>query len=323
MNSSPIISVIIPAYNAEKYIKETIDSVLSQSFPAFEIIIIDDGSTDRTLAIVSAIKDTRIRVFEYQHSGKPSIARNRGIRMAAGQYIAFLDADDLWTNDKLELQYQEFLNNPKAALVYSLRDLIDKSGSFVRWYLQPHYKGVVFEKILLHDFIGSGSNPLVKRKALERIGLFDETLDAAEDHDLWIRLAKFYEFALVPKVQVFYRQSDSSVSSDLWRQLGGSMKVIDKAFSDAPDSLQKLKNKAVSIRYLCVAGLSSDMTGHFFYLKRSLKYIFKALFAWPLSFFTVKYHWAAFKNTFLFLFPFQKTQMCLDRIHGFLGKLFR
>src|SRR4028119_546862 len=114
----PIISVIIPAYNAERTIKETIQSVLNQSFQDLELLIINDGSQDSTLDVVESIQDPRIRVFCYLNAGS-SASRNRGIGLAKGEYISFIDADDLWTVDKLESQFKALQENPKAAVAYS------------------------------------------------------------------------------------------------------------------------------------------------------------------------------------------------------------
>ncbi|MGL5192222.1 MAG: glycosyltransferase family 2 protein, partial [Chroococcales cyanobacterium] len=123
----PTISVIIPAYNAEKTIQETIESVLNQTFPDFELIVINDGSTDRTLEIVSGLTDSRLQVFSFPNSG-PQKSRNRGISLATGDYLSFIDADDLWTPDKLERQLQSLQEHPEAAVVYSWTDFIDESG---------------------------------------------------------------------------------------------------------------------------------------------------------------------------------------------------
>jgi glycosyltransferase involved in cell wall biosynthesis len=114
----PLISVIIPVYNGEKTIKETIEAVLNQTFSDFELIVINDGSQDSTLDIVSSIQEARIKVFSYPNAGQ-AISRNRGLSHACGEFIAFLDADDLWTPDKLEAQLKALQANPQAGVAYS------------------------------------------------------------------------------------------------------------------------------------------------------------------------------------------------------------
>ncbi|NER48248.1 MAG: glycosyltransferase family 2 protein [Symploca sp. SIO1A3] len=125
----PTISVIIPAYNAQKTIQETINSVLNQTFSDFELIVINDGSQDSTLEIVSSISDRRMRVYSYPNAG-PQKSRNRGIAQATGEYVSFLDADDLWRADKLEAQLQALQGNSQAAVAYSWTDYINESGQY-------------------------------------------------------------------------------------------------------------------------------------------------------------------------------------------------
>ena len=312
----PVISVIIPVYNGERFILETIRSAVNQTFRDLEILIINDGSTDKTFELVKRSGDDRVKVFSYPHAGL-SVSRNRGIRLARGEYIAFLDADDLWSPSKLEVQFLALRDHPDAAVAYSWVDLIDEEGHSLRPFMRPSHKGNVYEKVLFNDFIIGGSNVLIRRQALEKTGFFDEALGAAEDHDMWIRLAKHFEFTLVPKVQLFYRQTDGAMSSDLLRQMEGNLKVIEKAFSSAPRSLQRYKNKAISIRYLCVADSLSDGTRRSFDRKKSLAYTWEALRSWPLSIFTVKFHWIIFKHIALFLIPSIRTPRLINKVRTF------
>src|ERR671932_1471107 len=187
----PLISVIIPVYNGEKTIKNTIDSVLNQSFTDFEVIVVNDGSQDLTLAVINEIKDARIRVFSFPNSGV-SASRNRGLAEAKGEFISFLDADDLWTPDKLEAQLKALQENPEAAVAYSWTDYIDESGNSFPQSNHGNFSGHVFVKLLLADFVGNGSNPLIQKQALVEVGGFDESLVAGQDWDMWVRLASRY-----------------------------------------------------------------------------------------------------------------------------------
>ncbi|WRH68471.1 MAG: glycosyltransferase family A protein [Planktothrix sp. GU0601_MAG3] len=150
-----IISVVIPAYNAENTIQETINSVLNQTFEDFEIIVINDGSTDSTLNIVSGINAPRIKIFSYPNSGA-AVSRNRGFAVATGEYIALLDADDLWTPNKLESQYQALQTNPQAAVAYSWTDYIDQSGTFLLSGTHQTFNGDVYPQLLVHNFLENG-----------------------------------------------------------------------------------------------------------------------------------------------------------------------
>lgn len=244
----PKVSVIIPAYNAEKKIAETLDSVLRQTFSDFEVIVINDGSTDGTLEIVSKIPDRRIKVLSHPNAGAQK-SRNRGIECALGEYLAFLDADDLWTRDKLECQLKALQANPEAAVAYSWTDFINESGERLGRGQHFQFSNNVYERLLLGDFIGSGSNPLVRKEAVLNVGNFDESLVGGQDWEMWLRLAARYHFTVVPKVQVLYRKSATSWSSNLKRQEIGYRQVIEKNLTVAPENIQRLRGKILANRY--------------------------------------------------------------------------
>lgn len=244
----PLISVIIPVYNGQKTIQDTIESVLKQTFSDFELIVINDGSEDATLEIVNSIQDSRLKVFSYPNAGL-SASRNRGLAQACGEYVSFIDADDLWTPDKLEAQFRALQENPQAALAYSWTNCIDESGQFSRRGSYITVTGNVYAKLLLIDFIENGSNPLIRRQAFNEVGGFDESLTAAEDRDMWLRLADRYHFVAVPSPQVLYRASVNSMSANVVRQEAASLRMIEKAFTQAPASLQHLKRHSIANIY--------------------------------------------------------------------------
>lgn len=246
-----LISVIIPAYNAEKTIRRTIESVLNQTFSDFELIVVNDGSQDSTLEIISSISDPRIKVFSYPHtSANPT--RNRGFSHSVGEFIAFLDADDLWTSDKLEAQLRALQSNPQAAVAYSWTDWIDESDQFLGKCCHVTENGNVYAKLLLTCFVVSGSNPLIRRQAFIEIGGFDESLVASQDFDLYLRLAAHYEYVAVPAPQVLYRISANSMFSNVRRHEETSLLVRERAFNQAPESLpQSLKQYSIANFYKC------------------------------------------------------------------------
>jgi len=244
----PTISVIIPVYNGEKTIKQTVESVLNQTFKDFELLIINDGSQDATLEIIQAINDERIQVFSYQNSGV-SASRNRALTKAKGEFISFIDADDLWTPNKLELQFKALQDNPQAAVAYSWSDWIDESGQFLRSGGHITVNGKAYEKLLLRDFIESGSNPLIRKQALDEVGCFEQSVTPAEDWDMWLRLAARYEFVTVEVPQILYRISPNSASFNIVKMEAGSLKVIERVFAQAPESLQDLKRETLASRY--------------------------------------------------------------------------
>ncbi len=220
-NYNPLVSVIIPAFNVEKYIEETISSVLNQSYTNYEIIVVDDSSTDKTLEIIGKIskKDSRVKLFKIEHSGRPAVPRNFGISKAQGELIAFLDSDDLWAKEKLSAQIGFLEINPDLIFVYSMSVTFGKVNLF-----SPHYEVLP----LLHktarnyaDLISKGnsitcSSVLIKKKYLEEVNGFDEDaeLKAVEDYDLWLRLSKLGSFGFIPRIHTYYRVHSTQSSSD-------------------------------------------------------------------------------------------------------------
>ena len=253
------ISVIVPVFNGELTIQETINSILNQTFEDLEVIISDDGSTDSTLEIVKNIFDSRIKILSYPNAGV-SASRNRGISQAKGEYISFMDADDLWTPDKLEFQWQALKNNPQAAVAYSWTDYIDESSNFLKSGRRIKVNGDAFSKLLVTNFLENGSNPLISKEALEKVGGVDESLTAAEDKDMWLKLSVDYEFVCVEKPQILYRKSINSLSSNLKNMEATSLRVIERAFSyPKAKKFQHLKKQTVSnfYKYLTFKSIES------------------------------------------------------------------
>ncbi len=258
----PVVSVIIPAFNAEKTILETIQSLQKQTFPDFEIIVINDGSTDRTVEILNEIEDGRLKVFSYENGGLP-VARNRGIDRATGEYITFLDADDLWTPDKIELQLAALQQNPEAGVAYSWTAFINEKSEFLYAWEPLYYQGNIYPQLLLRNFISSGSNIMVRSKYIQAAGKFDPTLKSAEDWDYYIRLAALCHFVLVPKYQILYRRSSQSMTSKVDVMEKYILTVSERAFQQAPAELQYLKNQSTAYTYrflsqLCIAHALDD-----------------------------------------------------------------
>jgi glycosyltransferase involved in cell wall biosynthesis len=251
----PIISVIVPTYNAERTILQTLSSVQQQSLTDIEIIVINDGSTDRTVELLNTIEDPRIKIFSYENGGLP-VARNRGIARATGKYIAFIDADDLWTPDKLESQLAALKKHPEAGVAYSWTKFMDEKGETYHLSTPIYFEGDVFANLLVWNFIANGSNPLVRREAIEETGEFDATLRSAEDWDYWLRLARRWHFTVVPQAQVFYRKSSGAMSSKIDVMEKYNLIVIDKAFQIAPPHLQYLKKQSQAGVYQYMAQLA-------------------------------------------------------------------
>lgn len=245
----PTISVIIPVFNGEKTIQATINSVLQQTFDDFELIIINASSTDSTLEVISHFQDSRVKIFSYSKANV-AVNRNRGVEHSVGEFVTFIDADDLWSTDKLEAQYKALLEYPEASVVYSWTNCIDENGKFLRACSYVQHKGDVYDKFLLDDFIGNGSNVMMTRSAFLQVGGFDEALSNAQDTDMWLRLAANYEFTVVTKPQILYRICHNSMSSDIVGLEKSNLQVISRAFANKKaEYLQHLKQDSISNLY--------------------------------------------------------------------------
>ena len=198
-----MISVVIPLYNKESCIRKTIDSILSQSFRDFEIVIVDDGSSDGSAKIVSSIPDDRIRLITKVNGG-PSSARNRGIEEAKGDYVAFIDADDIWSPDYLKEMVDLMADFPDA-VIWGFNYSMIQDGQ-VKNSVVEEYRGYVSERWDYFPFFFSSSSTCCRRSTLIELGGFDERMVYGEDIDMWFRLLLRGKGVLDTRVLAFYNK---------------------------------------------------------------------------------------------------------------------
>ena len=223
---NPLVSVIIPTYNRGWILKEAIDSVLAQEFTDFELIVVDDGSTDNTQDILNSYKED-IVVLRQDNKGVSS-ARNRGIVSASGRFIAFLDSDDLWLPGKLFVQVDFFNANPEA-LICQTEEIWIRNGIRVNPKKRHRkFSGNIFE-LSLYLCLVSPSAVMIKQSLFEKTGLFDESLPACEDYDMWLRVSCRYPVYLIDTPLIIKRgghDDQLSKSSGLDRYRIQSLKKI-------------------------------------------------------------------------------------------------
>lgn len=207
---APLVSIVIPAYNHAAYVAETIDSVLRQTYPNWELIIIDDGSTDDTSAIIRRYVDPRIRAFPQRNSGL-SATLNRGVSLARGKYFAFLPSDDVYEPEKLAVQVAALEAHPAVGIVFSRQTVIDAQGQpsadqqVQDWFAVPFQtKEEIFPALFERDFLSTPTH-LLRMECFARVGRFDESLVTAQDYDLWLRILKYYDIKLLPQSLVRMR----------------------------------------------------------------------------------------------------------------------
>lgn len=203
-----MISVLIPLYNKEKSILATIQSVVNQTYTDFELLIVDDGSTDKGASIAASYPDTRIRVIRKENGGVSS-ARNRGIQEAKGEYIALLDADDQWDMKYLEEQIRMVIDYPKAAM-WGINFAEMSEGKLIRKLataLPDGYRGYVENYFQMQGRVSDlfcSSSVVIRKEVFDKVGVFDERIKYAEDSDMWLRIIVNYPVAFYDRYMVWY-----------------------------------------------------------------------------------------------------------------------
>lgn len=258
------VSVIVPIYKVESYIESTVHSVLKQTYQNFELLIIDDGSPDRSVEICQQFTDSRLRLIRQSNRGLAG-ARNTGIRHAQGAYLAFLDGDDLWLPDKLEKHVHHLESSPKVGLSFSRSEFIDESGNRSGTYTMPKLTEITPPDLLRDNPIGNGSAAVLRREVLDAIAFqdncgseetsyFDEHFRQAEDIECWLRIAIQTEWKIegIPEALTLYRVNSGGLSANLLKQFDFLEKVLEKTRTYAPDLIAEWENsaRAYLLRYL-------------------------------------------------------------------------
>lgn len=235
VETAPLVSVIIPTYNSSGFIAQAVQSVLEQTHRRYEVIVVDDGSTDETKDVLS--KFGNCIKYLYQENRGPAAARNMGIKVASGEYICFLDADDVWTRGKLELQIAFMEHHPTIGLVFADHEEFNAEGVILASFLgqkvvrddlmlQSPIRDA-FMRLVIENFI-STPTVMVRKECFETVGLFDESLRSVEDRDLWLRISAHFEIACLPEIVCRRRVHKSNISENSELSLRGRVKVLEK-----------------------------------------------------------------------------------------------
>jgi hypothetical protein len=248
LKPDPLISVITAVYDGEAFVASTIESVLSQTYPSWELIVVDDGSTDSTPAVVGQFSDPRIRCIRQENRGL-SAARNAGIRAAQGKYLSFLDADDEWYPSFLEHCVTALENNrdPRIVGAYTSHVYIDEDGTLLP---QPG-SGIVPPEELPSRLVAENFFPpcvvMIQAEAVREVGLFDEALRSTEDKDMWFRVTRRYTLLGIPEPLARYRVYPGSMSTNAARMHENRMAVLRKGFGpDEGDPAQWSQDKRLA-----------------------------------------------------------------------------
>jgi glycosyltransferase involved in cell wall biosynthesis len=264
MNSCEI-TVILPAFNAQDFLTQTVRSVLAQDYRNFELLIIDDGSTDETGAIAAEFvaQDDRVRLI-WQANGGVAPARNRGIAEARGKYLAFIDADDLWDPQTLGLWHYTLTHVPESiGVVYAWSLDVDDQNLLTGGFHAAEVVGPVLPTLLAHNFLGNASSTMVRRELVQAVGGYDTSLrdrsaQGCEDWDFYFKLAELCEFAVVPRFLVRYRKPAVSMSSDYDQMARSHALVLDALRRRVPSLPGWLYGLSKSSLYIHFANLSAQ-----------------------------------------------------------------
>ena len=280
--NTPKVSVIIATHNRKEFLKDTVDSVLSQTFKDFELIIINDGSADGTEELIKAYTDKRIKYF-YQKKQGQNGAKNAGLIKAQGEYISILDSDDIWLPTKLEKQVNILDQHHEIGLVYSGTLVIDENNNVTGKKPLLSYNGNVLDKLLMTNFIYNGSNALYRKDCILKAGIFDPEIPSMTDWGLYLKFAVHYKFYCVEEYLLKYRIHKENMSCDFKKYEKSGFIILDKIFNikELDKKYFELKNRAYAFRYRYMgrryfeSGLNKESRN---YLLKALELDWKLLF---------------------------------------------
>jgi glycosyltransferase involved in cell wall biosynthesis len=259
-------TIIVPAFNVSRTLSDTLTALRAQTYDHFEIIIVDDGSSDETLKIAQSFAtDPLLRIIQQPNRGLAG-ARNTGIAAARGNYIGFCDADDLWEPEKLETHVRHLQENPHIGISFSGSQLIDDNGRPLRQAQRPKLTGLTLQNILKRNPIGNGSAPVIRKDVFDDIAYrpshetsrdwyFDETFRQSEDIECWMRIVLSTDWIVagVPGLLTKYRINAGGLSASTDNQLAAWERMIVKLTPMAPSFFAQHVDaaRAYQLRYLC------------------------------------------------------------------------
>lgn len=279
----PKVSVVIPTYNRGHLVSRAIRSVLDQTYQNFEVIVVDDASTDNTEKVVKKFNDKRIKYIRHERNRGGSAARNTGIKTAQGEYIAFQDSDDEWLPEKLEKQVRVLENAPsEVGVVYTgIWRMKDGKKTYIPSSKINQKEGNIHDELLRGSFVTTQA-AIVKNETFRNVGLFDERLPRLQDWELFIRISNFYEFKYIDEPLVISYFTPNSISANQEALIKAHKLIFEKHFQDFRRNRRLLASCHYSIgNLLCQSGKMEQGRNH----------IFSAIKSYPLN---IKYPVAAF-----------------------------
>lgn len=268
----PKVSVVIPTYNRAEFLRSAIETVINQTFQDFEIIVVDDGSIDKTHEVVTGFDDERIKYIRHEMSKGGSAARNTGIVKSDSKYIAFLDDDDEWVPEKLQMQVGILEDgSPKVGGVYTGHMVVDNNSGRILREWTPKRRGSIYNDMFARNWVSTASSLLLRRNCFNKVGLFDESLPSFQDYDMWIRISKEFDFEYINKPLVKYRVHGNKIWTNL-EALGKGMELMLKKYGESPEFRKNYSN------YYLNLGVSYCYSGN---TKKGREAFLKAISLYP------------------------------------------
>jgi glycosyltransferase involved in cell wall biosynthesis len=283
----PLVSIVMPVYNAERTLESAIQSVLSQTYVNLELIIVNDGSTDNSLKIIESQKDSRIQLFSKKNGG-PASAQNLGFSKVSGEFVALHDSDDLWVSEKIASHINHLRRSPDIDVSYAYSQMIDRDGNLLFNIQKPPLKAIEPLDILLNYPIGNGSNAVFRSKLLHLCAegghpIVYESLKTNHDIEMWFRFAYLLgaKFEGIPKILNYYRVHSDGYSSQMEAKEKSYEETLTFISNYAPDYVVRYGSQArtAHYRYLARKAIFNDS------FSLALKFLVKSMLSSPVYFF--------------------------------------
>ena len=266
-------TVVVPMYNVERFVKRAVESALEQTLTDLEVVVVDDGSTDRSASAVEEISDPRVRILRQENQGA-SAARNRGVSASRAEYVAFLDGDDCWLKDKLAKQVALLDRRDDLDLVFSLCTVVDEASKPFTVPGRVPDGDISYSQLLRDNYIRNGSSVFVRRRALLEAGGFDPSFAACNDYEAWLRVAALRpnNVGCVREFLTLYRRRTGQITGN-WRVLQSSFhQLLEKMETIQPEATRKARPAAIRNMYRFLAVIAykaGDVAKAFSLLARS------------------------------------------------------
>ena len=268
-NNLPLVSVVVPCYNHEKYVKETIESIINQTYKNIELIVIDDGSKDNSVKVIQELADKYGFTFIHRPNKGLSATLNEGIRLSKGKYFSAIASDDILFLEKIEKQVKFMESNPKYGMCYGKIVYFEDSIKNTSEYSNSNKQGWVFDDLLNYGCFIPAPSTFMRKEVFETVGEYDENL-WIEDWDMWLRISQKYQVGYIDEYLAYYRKHDTNISSQSLKMYKAEKQILEK-YKDYENFDNVIKNKKIVWFSLLSRKYKKEAMKYFMH---SIKYLF-------------------------------------------------